>query len=335
LRQIFALAASASLAMLGCREAPPPKPPTPRPAPLHVSPLTDLAPAAALAWLIEVHPRAIFGDPRLSAAIAAVVPEDRVRAFARASGGIDLRETDTLVFASYPGALLSLAHQLLEPRRVEAAFTSRVLTVEGRSNDPRAGITRLWGTVGTRREQLAILGSECVGFEQGRFGPLRAAELFAEGKLKRASPALRAPPLARVAELLGDAPARAFAPGPFEGDLQHGAGGLLGASTAAGASVRVSEASGSESPSLAIHVILLGAWGAESRAAAERMRAVFDVLAESGVGRLLGLPQALAGPSVAGSDDALTLDVTVDAAVLAMGLRAATAAEAKEILGIF
>jgi hypothetical protein len=284
---------------------------------------------------VEVHPRAIFSDPRIGAALAEVAPPDRVRGFAHEWGGVDLREADALVFASYPETLLSLAHQVIDPRRVETAFAARVLAVEGRSADPRVGITRLWGGIGTSREQVAILGVDCVGLEQGRFGPLRAAELFAEGRLKRASPALRAPPLARVAELLGDAPLRAFAPGPFEGDLQHGAGGLLGASTAVGASVRVADGREGESPNLVVRVLLLGAWGAESSAAAERLRAVFDVLAASGVGRILGLSQGSAQRTVQGGSEALTLEVTVDPVVFAVGLHAATAAEAKEIMGRF
>lgn len=338
MKQVRALAAALAIGtvMLGCGGAPPPKPATtPEPTPLHVSPLTDLTPAAALVWLLEVHPRVILGDGRLAAALAPVAPDARLQAFAREWGGVDLRAADTLVFASYPGALLSLVHQTVDPGRIEAAFTARVLTVEGRSANPRAGITRLWGNVGSGREQVAIFGGECVGLEQGRFGPLRIAELFAEEKLKRASPALKAPPLARVAELLGDAPIRAFAPGPFEGDLQRGAGGLLGASTAVGASIHVAEAKELESPRLAVRILLLGGWGGGSRAAADRLRAVFEVLAASGLGKLLGLSQLLAGPTVGDSSEALTVDFTVDAALLVTGLRAATAAEAREIMGLF
>ncbi len=333
MRPILALAAGATLATLGCRASPPPKLASREVPPLHVSPLTDLAPAAALTWLIEVHPAAIFGDARLSAALARVAPPDRLQAFAGEWGGVDLRRTDAMVFASYPSTLLSLAHQPIDPRRVEAAFASRVLAVEGRTSDRGAGITRLWGRDGSGREELAILGTDCVGLEQGRAGPLRAAELFAGGRLKRASPALRAPPLERMAELLEDAPVRAFAPGPFEGDLQRGAGGLLGASTAVGASVQVGDVREGDSPRLAIRVILLGAWGAESAAAAERLRAVFDVLAASGVGKLLGLSQGFAERKVDASSDALILDVTVDAAVFSAGVRAATAADASEIMG--
>ncbi len=323
------------MAAIGCIGAPPLGPTRREPAPLHVAPLTDLAPAAALTWLVELHPRAILGDRRLSKTLAPITSEERLQAFAQEWGGVDLREADALVFASYPGTLLSLAHQAIERRRVEAAFTSRVGAVAGRTHDPRSGITRLWGAVGTRQERVAILGGECVGLEQGRLGPLLAAELFAEGRLKRASPALHAPPLQGVAELLGDAPLRAFAPGPFESDLGRGAGGLLAASTAVGTSVRLVDAAEGEPPIVAIRVVLLGAWGSESQAAASRLKAVFEVLATSGMGRLLGLSQALGGPSVEGKPDVLALDVAVDASVLVAGLRAATSAEVSEIMGIF
>jgi hypothetical protein len=326
---------SALLAVLvaGCGHAKPPKPPPPPVQPLHLDPLTDLAPAAALVWLIDVHPRALVLDGRLSAAVAEQFPAARLDAFARAWGGIDPRETDDLVVASYPSTLLWLAHQFLDPARVEAAFTERLIRIEGRAIEGLAGdrrtlITRLWGEASTDHEQLAMFGLDAVGFEQGRFGPLRAAELFAEGRLKRASPALRADPLARVATLLGEAPVRAFAPGPFEGNLAHAVGGLLGASTAVGASARIV----GNHAGLAVHVVVLGAWDADRDAASERLRAVFDILARSGLGRLLGLGHCLAGPAVGADGEALWLDFTVDAATFAKGLRAATAADAAEIV---
>jgi hypothetical protein len=85
-------------------------------------------------------------------------------------------------------------------------------------------------------------------------------------------------------------------------------------------------------PGLAVHVVLLGAWDADSDAASERLRAVFDILARSGIGRLLGLARPLAAPAVRGSPEALSLDVTLDADVLAEGLYAATSADAAQIV---
>jgi hypothetical protein len=335
-RQLFALAVAA-FALEACGPAPPPKPLIPLASPLHLAPLTDLAPAASLVWLLDAHPRTIALDGRLAATLAPLFSDKRLDAFAHASGGVDLRETDTLVVATYPSSALLLAHQFVQPARVEAAFRARAVKIEGRAldgspDDPRTAILRLWGATGTEREQIAVFGLEAVGIERGRFGPLRAAELFAEGKLKRASPALHAAPLSRLAELLGDGPLRAFAPGPFEGELRGAAGGLLGACTAVGAAAHVVDRPPGEGAGIAVHAVFLGAWGAEAEAAADRLRAVFDVTAASGAGRLLGLARCLTGPTVRGTADALTLDFTLDAATFGEGLHAATGAEVSEIM---
>jgi hypothetical protein len=330
-------ALAASLAF-GCAHAPDVKVLAPPPSqPLHLSPLVDLAPAAALTWLVEVHPRALTLDGRLAEAIARVLTEERLGAFKWATGGLDPRATDSVVIAAYPSTLLWLIHQSIDPARIEAAFKARLVAVEGRaedvaSGDRRTAITRLWGTLGAERLDLAIFGVEAVGVEQGRFGPLRAAELFSEGKLKRASPALRADPLLHLTELLGDAPLRAFAPGPFRGELERAAAGLLAACTAVGASARVVETASLSRTGLAVHVVLLGAWDADAEAASERLRAVFDILAESGIGRLFGLAHCLSGPLVHGAKEALTLDFTIDALELANGVSAATTAEVKTMM---
>jgi hypothetical protein len=325
------------LSLFGCDHPKPPKPPPPPLQPLHLEPLADLAPAASLVWLLEAHPRALALDGRLAGTIARTFPPERTASFVRWSGGVDPREADAWVVASYPSTRLWLVHEFVDPARVEAAFAEHVVTVEGRAadgfpGDRRSVITRLWGNAATEHEQLAIFGVDAVGLEQGRFGPLRAAELFAEARLKRASPALRAEPLAGLAAALGDAPLRAFAPGPFEGDLRHGAGGLLGASTAVGAAAHVVDAPEGGKPGLSFHVVLLGAWGSDADAASDRLRAVFDLVAQSGIGRLLGLGHCQSGPAVRGALEALTLDFTVDVEELAGGLYAATSADVRGIL---
>jgi hypothetical protein len=336
LKRVIVLALALALPC-GCGHTEAPKPPPAPLQPLHLEPLVDLAPAASLVWLLELHPRALALDARLAGPIARTFPEGRLTSFRRWSGGVDPREAETWVAAAYPSTTLWLVHQFIDPARVEAAFTQHLVTIEGRAadgfpGDRRSVITRLWGTSASQHEQLAIFGVDAVGLEEGRFGPLRATELFAEGRLKRASPALRAEPLARLAAALGDAPVRAFAPGPFEGDLQHGVGGLLGATTAVGAAARVVDGLTPERPGLTVHVAMLGAWGADADAASERLRAVFDLVAQSSLGRLLGLGRCLSGPVVNGAPEVLTLDFTLDVEELARGLYAATSADAKAIL---
>jgi hypothetical protein len=303
--------------------------------PLHLEPLTDLVPAASLVWLVEIHPRALFEDIRLAHEVAQLLPEARLSAFVRSSGGIDPRRAESILVASYPQAMLWLVHEFVDPARVEGAFKQRVVSLDGRATeglagDPRTTITRLWGSDAKGREQLALFGVEAVGLEQGKFAPLRASELFAEGRLKRASPALRTEPLMRLDAVLGDAPVRAFAPGPFQDSLGHAVGGLLGASTAVGATARVVD--DPAGVGVAVRITLLGAWGSEGEAAGERLRAVYDIAARSGLGRLLGLGHCLAGPQVQPENEALTLRFTVKLAELAAGLYAATAADAAEIV---
>src|SRR5439155_13010949 len=110
-----------------------------------------------------------------------------------------------------------------DPAAVEKSFAERALRLEGRAAD-HPDVIRTWGDLGTAREQLLIFGKRGVGLEVGGFGPLRAAELFAEGRLKKASPIFRSPPLDLAASALGPAPARLFFAGPFD---SSGLGGLL------------------------------------------------------------------------------------------------------------
>jgi hypothetical protein len=191
-------------------------------------------------------------------------------------------------------------------------------------------VTRLWGSAGEEREQVAVFDGQAVGLERGRLGPLRAAVYFAQGKLKRALPALREEPLARTATLLGDAPLRAFAPGPFDGEWGAGLGGLLRATTALGAGVRSFE----RAPHGALEVqgVLAGAWGSDAPRAAERLAAALQLLANDPLGRLLGMDHPLEEARVSGNDEALRFQVVLDPLALARGLEAATGARIGEIM---
>jgi hypothetical protein len=296
--------------------------------PLRLDPLVDLVATAGLLWLLEVHAEELLASPVVAPAVALLVPPARFDAFAEHQGGVDLRRVSRLVVAGYEGATLTLAATPVQPARVEAAFTARALNVDGRAVE--GGVTRLWGTVGAEREQVALFDRAAVGLERGHFGPLRAATYFARGMLKRAQPALRVEPLARIARLLGDAPLRAFAPGPFEGAWGAGLGGLLRATTAAGASVHVAERP--PSGALEVQLVLAGAWGADAPRAAERLAAAFQLLADDPLGRLLGIDHPLEDPRVSGDDEALRLQVVLDPLAVARGLKAATDARISEIM---
>ncbi len=291
--------------------------------------------------MVDLRPSEIAAHSELIPAIRWLVPEERFEAFARRNGGLDLRTMRGLTLADYGKTTLFLARAPLDPARVEAAFAEHVVAVDGRALDrksasPTTQIVRTWGTSSAGHEQLAIFGVEAAAVERGRLGPLRVAELFAEGRLKKASPALRTAPLSRAVELLGDAPMRAFAPGPFNDEWGRGVGGLLAASTAVALAVRISQPAEPSSAGgrLDATLVLLGTWKDDASAAKDRLAAVFNTVAHSSLGRLVGLDQPLANARVAStpSGDALVLDVSLDATLLARGLNAATGASIADIM---
>jgi hypothetical protein len=315
---------------MGCA-APPKAPPPAATTPLHLVPLADLVAAAGLIWIIEAHPRALFMEPGLIPALATVLPEAELDAATKARGGVDVRSVDDLVAAGYPEATVLLAHQVVDPARLEAAFADRVADVQGRaidraSDDPRGALTRVWGSRGMAHESLVVFGREAVGLALGRDARLRAAELFAEGKLSKARPAWGADPLRKVAELLGEAQLRAAAPGPFDDAWSKGFGGMLGAATGAGVAARPA------GDTLEVRVVLTGPWGDRARDAEGRIRSCYEVLTKSGLGRVLGLDHPEAPPRITSSPDHVQIDVRLRAATLLGGVAEATTLDVEGIM---
>jgi len=341
-----AIALLSAIAATACSATRPPAAPSVEAGaePFTVDPLVDLVPAAGLRWLTQVRPRTLLADAALASAIATLVPEEVFVTFALRHGGVDLRMAHEVVVAGVDDAYLALARLPVDPASIEAAFTRRALAVDGRAVE--RGITRFWGTVGETREQVAVFGRSAVGMEQGRFGPLGVATYFAQGRLRRSRPALHDEPLEAAATRLGEAPIRAFAPGPFEGAWAAGWGGLLGASTAAAIALHPQTATGArpsggvrgpegaERVALAVRIVLMGAWSNDGAAAAERMGAAYRVLTEDALGRLAGLPHPVEPPKVTWDAAALELNVTLDALQLARGVSAITIGSLREILAL-
>ncbi len=321
----------APLAVSACGERPPATPAGPPPVPLGLSPLSNLVQAPGLVWLVEASPRRFTQDEAILAAVAEVITEARFRGFARANGGIDLRSLEELVVARYRDTTLTLARGNLDPARVEASFVERATAIEGRAIDvPNPEVRRLFGNVRGERQQIAVFGREAVALEVGRLGPLKVAELFAQGKLKRSKPALHAEPLARASELLGPAEIRAFAPGPFEGEWAAALGGLLRASTGLGLAVRNAQKGTAK---LAVTGVVLGAFDDDSDAAGKRLGAVVDLLsAKNALAHMLGLHQPVESPRIVALPDALRLEAVFDGARLARGLHNALDADIADII---
>lgn len=325
-RGASALAFAAALG--GCGSRSPLPPPAPPPVPLHLESACALAPSAGIEWIVSATPRALAELPDLIPVIALVVPESRFDSFTATHGGIDMRQIQELCVAKYRRTLLSIARTAMDPARVERAFQERVTNRGGRQIDvANPPVVRIWGEVNGEAQQVVLFGREVAALEQGRPGPVRAAEAFALGKLRRASPALEGT-LARVVALVGDAPVRLFAPGPFDGEGGQGLGGLLRASTAIGASARLAGAPAK----IAVRIVLTGAWGKDGPAAASVLAAAANVIAQSPLGRLLGLDHPLVSPQVRAIADALVLEATLDGSRLGVGLHDALDADIADIM---
>ncbi len=304
---------------------------------LHLSPLADLAPAAGLSWLVVARTRAILAAP----AVLGAVPESELDAFARATGGVDLRAAEEVVIAGYGGSTLALARQLVDPGRVEVAFTARVADVAGRAidrgADPRHGLTRVWGHAGREKETLVLFDRAAVGIAVGSDAPLRAAELFASGRPLRSLPAWRAPPLDALGEALGDADLSVAAPGPFDGEWATAFEGLLATAVAIGLTARL------EGDVVRVEGVVMGPWGDRAGDAGERVSRACDRLRASPLGHLVGLDGPAAAPRVRVSSGArggeqggaaggaVSVEVRVPVAALVRGLRDATTASAGEM----
>lgn len=315
----------------------PPKPaaPSAAPMPLHLEPLADLVKAPSLVWMLELSPKVAFADDTLLAGVHRVVSDERFRRFAAENGGVDPRSLAELVIARYPDATLTLGRGTIDPAALERAFTRRATRIDGRAIDVASPpVVRLFGDGAKERVQMCTFGREAFALEEGRFGPLRVAAAYAEGKLKKAKPALRAEPLARAVGLLGEGSvARFFASGPFEGEWSAALGGLLRAATGVAVGARTTRHPAAKG-GLVVTAVVLGEYGHAQEDAARRLGATLDVLlAKNPFGRMLGLHEPLEAPRVDPVPGGLSVVATFDTDRAAKGLHAVLDAEIDEIVG--
>jgi hypothetical protein len=160
-------------ALVACGGAP--REPAPPPElTLALTPVADLLPAPRLEWLVELRCREAWSHPGLRAAIRMVIPDERLAGFAVTHGGVDLREIDELAIAGYApaagpsGNTVVVARTMLDPARVEAAFT-REVDVQGRASthpDARHPLVRVWGLAASEPRSLVLFGRRAVLLER-------------------------------------------------------------------------------------------------------------------------------------------------------------------------
>ena len=258
-------------------------------------------PAAGLRWLAVARLQN-FRAPELRQSVELLFPAARLDAFARATG-LELRAVPVGAAAGFDLATLFLAETPWENAPIEQRFIER-LAASARTESSAAGVRRISGTVGLSPETLVRAPRRFVAVALGDPTPARVAALYAEGRLGRSPPALKGSALSTLPPELSRAPLRFFAPGPFAGEWGRGARGLLGVALALGVGASP------EGESLRVVAVLSGRWNGEDIA---QLEAAWGDLAESSMGRLLGLDQPATPPEVTATDDHLTPECALPA----------------------
>jgi hypothetical protein len=304
-----------------CAPAAPARNATPRAT--HAGPLVDFVPAAGLRWLVMARLSELAHDPELKPSIELLFPAPRLAGFAIATG-IDLREVPAGLAAGFDYATLYAAETSGDNALVERRFTDRLaLGAIVQSSHPR--VRRISGTLGRTPETLVSIDQRLVAIAVGDPTPARVVELYALERLPRSPPALRGSALSTLPKDLETAPLRFYAPGPFAGEWEAAAGGLLGAALALGVAMWP------EGDVIRCRAVLSGAFRAEDL---PRVLSTWEGLSHSTMGRLLSLDHPAAEPQVRVDGDRLVFEVQLARQPLVSGLRAAVVADVWEILRI-
>ncbi|MBI4701178.1 MAG: hypothetical protein HY744_08475 [Deltaproteobacteria bacterium] len=338
--------AAASPGPLGAPSAPRPGP---APGPAEVAALTDLLSPAGLRWLVLAEPESIARIEWLKAPVARVLQGERLDLVAQTSG-LDLRELPEIAVGGYAEAgraapaptpagpaapepegdvVFYLARHRRSAVYVERLFRERLTGDEQREVE-RDDAVVVSGSVGSRRLSFVRVGETVVGYQYGGDalrGPARIAALFAAGRLTRAAPLSRDAELGRMRACLGPAAVTAFLPGPFEEAMAAGARGLLGAASALGAALAVTERQ-----SLRLELALAGDYSSDAPRAVTLLDAAWQDLAKSDLGHLCGLAEPTQAHRAWAEAGALRLRVELDPARLFDGLAAATMDDVRTIM---
>jgi hypothetical protein len=366
-RRSWLIAALALTVAPGCGAAAPP-PETLVPARVEPEPtiatVGEVVTSAGLAWLVLCAPARLASVEWLRPTIGRLLRDERLDLL-QLTTGIDLRAAPELALAGYASAargddeevVLYVVRHRADALAIERKFRERLTSDETRHLHG-SHLVEWSGRIGRKTRAFGALGREVAAFQYGGDpgrGPLRAALLYAGGRLGRVPAVLADPTLAMMNARLGTAPLRALMPGPFEGPTARGARGLLGAATGLGAGLTPTEAR-----TLRLEVLIAGDFRADPERAQRLLLAAWQDLATSDLGHLLGLheprvapaaslgelgpaPGAPRAPTAALAskaaatppeplEQALALVVELDAESLARGLTAATTDTVREIM---
>lgn len=296
--------------------------------PLHLSPLSDLAPAAGLRWFLAARVGTLVQPHALGRPLAELVSADRLDALSDLLG-FDPRLADEVIVADYGASTLFLFRVAHDPELVERRFRERVPGEVTRVvHEPR--VVRIAGTVGRTRRSMVFLDGQAVALEVGGEAYAKATVGFATEKLHKAKPALAIEPLASLAASFdkdgASPPLLLLCPNPAKEPWSLGAHGLLEVTSAVGIAARPQD------DGLAVELAAVGQYGERPDPVRERVEATVHDVVLSPLGTLTGVAEPKAAYTYEIGRERVTVRARWDAVKIAQGLRAATSATIAEIV---
>jgi hypothetical protein len=288
--------------------------------PLYRGAATDYVAAAGLRWLVVGSPEQLLANAGLYRELSRLFPPDRLDKFAQATG-IELRSVSEGLVAGFDYGTLYLMMVSGGTRGIELRFRER-LTSEPVVRHPDPRIVRISGVAGNTPETMVSIDRLLVGVAVGDPTPARVVESYTRRRLARSPAALDGAALSSLPKSLGAAQVRFYAPGPFQGEWQRGLHGLLSAATALGVTADPLE----RGKVIRVKVALAGEWS-NVPLARDKLEEAWKDLAESTLGRLVGLNQPSSGPELSVNPQLLNLTLDLEVLPLASGLEAAVAAD--------
>lgn len=277
--------------------------------------------------MVTVEPSRLLSHPQLAPHLAAILPPERLDAYA-ASTGVDPRRVPSACVAGFDLGTLYLAQVASPIQKARDAFVER-LSTDPIVSVPGENLVQVMGLVGTNPQVFLGLEPDRVAYAVNDPSLTRVVVGFATGKLRRSPRALAGAALSKLPPPSGDVALRFLAPGPFLGAWQRGVHGLLANTLAV--DIRATPL---DSGQLDVELLLLGDYSDDEVADTEvRVRSSLTELQSSTLGSLVGLNLLPQQPTIRVGGGLIAIRAQVPIAPLMQGLSAAVAMEVREIMG--
>lgn len=301
---------------VGCGGSPPPPPEPPPPELPALGSLRTLIPPDA-SVVVLANPAALLASEATGQVVRAIFPDEQLDRF-RIRTGVDPRELDELVIGVHPEGSVAIARGPIDAVFAVREAGDRMAPLESSVDGPRP---RRVGFLGARRTDLAALADDVVLWVEGT--PQLAAAVLAAAAVPAGERVHALADLGPALEAHSDSPLVVVAPRPLGLPFDTGIGLLLSREE----SLLVVLRAGDES--LHLQAELRGEFPDESHS---NFRTFLESIAESELGAVLGIPEALPTLRIEAGSDRVGLAASISPAALVSGLRLLLVAEMRELL---